>query len=184
MWQASWQKALRQTALSLQARNRPPRVAVVGVGHELRGDDAAGLFLARAVRALDGCRLPAGVTTRLPLLVLETGPAPENYSGTLRRFMPDLVLLVDAADMGVAPGQVRWVDWRQLSCQSASTHALPLQFFAAYLMAELGCQVALLGIQPASLDLDAPLSAPVCEAVAALALTIEALWGTMGQRRA
>ena len=40
-------------------------------------------------------------------LCLSAGAAPENCTGLLRRFRPDLVLLVDAAEMGEAAGAVR-----------------------------------------------------------------------------
>jgi len=35
---------------------------------------------------------------------------------------------------------------------SASTHSLPLSMLANYLVLELNCQIAVLGIQPASID--------------------------------
>lgn len=99
------------------------------------------------------------------LLVIDAGPAPENVSGVLRRFKPDLVLVVDAAQMGDPPGSVRWLPWQETIGLSASTHTLPIHMFGTYLTQELGCEVALLGIQPAQNALDAPLSPEVAAAV-------------------
>jgi hydrogenase 3 maturation protease len=97
--------------------------------------------------------------------VVEAGPAPENCTGPIRRFTPDLVILVDAADMEEAPGTVRWLDWQEATGLSASTHSLPLSFFARYLTTESGAAVALLGIQPQQIDFGTRLSDPVRRAV-------------------
>jgi len=149
-----WQASLNQT---LRQRSNPPRVAVVGVGHELNGDDAAGLAVVRALKsALSPCDR---------VLLVDAGPAPENTTGLLRQFAPDLVLLIDAAQMDEPPGGVRWLCWQETTGISASTHTLPLHMLAQYLVAEFGCEVALLGIQPAANAINAPLSAVVEDAV-------------------
>jgi hydrogenase 3 maturation protease len=137
---------------------RDLRVAVVGVGHALRGDDAVGLVAAR-------CLFEALPAESASLLVLEAGPAPENHTGALRRFEPDLVLFVDAAGLEAEPGAIRWVDPEEITGLGASTHSLPLSTLAAFLTAQLGCVVALLGIQPGGTGIGAPLSPPVAAAV-------------------
>ena len=143
--------------------SRPPRVVLVGIGQELRGDDGAGLEVGRRLlRRLRLHRRAGPRSSGTALLVVEGGPAPENCTGLIRRFAPDLVLLVDAADMQEAPGTIRWLDWRDSTGWSASTHGLPPYMFARYIMAECGCPVALLGIQPLDNSLGAPLS-PVVE---------------------
>jgi hydrogenase 3 maturation protease len=114
----------------------------VGVGNEQRRDDAAGVMIARRLASL----------STGSFLILEAGHAPENATGSLRRFAPDSVLLVDAAEMGEPPGTVRWVEMEDISGMSASTHTLPLSMLAEYLRLELGCEVLLLGLQPASMD--------------------------------
>jgi hydrogenase 3 maturation protease len=132
------------------------RVAVVGVGQLLRGDDAAGVVVARRLRAR---QLPP------EWLVVDAGPSPENCTGPLRAFRPDLVVFVDAAEMGERPGAVRWLDPRDAEGCGASTHSLPLNVVADYLAAELGCEVRLLGVQPAGDELGASFSPAVRRAV-------------------
>jgi len=99
------------------------------------------------------------------LLILDAGPAPENQTGPLRRFAPDLVILVDAARMEVSPGVVRWLAWEETTGLSGSTHTLPPATLATYLTAELGCEVALLGIQPTAVEFEASLSPAAEQAV-------------------
>jgi hydrogenase 3 maturation protease len=136
---------------------RPARVAIIGVGNELNGDDAAGV---RVVRDL-ARQLPAtpGV------LLIDGGAAPENFTGPIRRFRPDLVIEVDAAAQDQPPGAVALVDWRDADGFSASTHTLPPTVLATFLTRELGCGVALVGIQPQHLDFGVPMSPAVVEAV-------------------
>ena len=164
MSSSSWQISL--AAVLQTTRNEPAsRVAVLGVGQELRGDDAAGLVVVRELM------------TRLPtvdnLLLLDTGPAPEAFTGRLREFGPDWVLFVDAADMDAEAGTVAWISDEEITGLSASTHTLPVSVMAKYLLAQFGCKIALLGIQPAQTELEAPLSAPVAQAVAAVAAAFE-----------
>lgn len=158
MSNSSWRA---QLAARIQPRannpGQPPRTALVGIGNELNGDDAVGILAVRALRARLG--------DQPHLLLVEGGLAPENFTGPLRRFAPEWVILIDAAEMGCEPGAVAWVDWRQVDGLSASTHSLPPTVLGQYLMAELGCQLGLIGIQPGGLEFDAPLSPAAAWAV-------------------
>lgn len=91
-------------------------------------------------------------------IAIDGGPIPENASGPLRKFSPDLVILVDAADLGKLAGSVEWLEAEMIDGMSASSHTLPLSVLGKYLEAELHCQIAYLGIQPTQLDFAAPLS--------------------------
>jgi hydrogenase 3 maturation protease len=136
------------------------RLAVVGVGRAGRGDDGAGPALcAQLARSWRGCD---------DRLALDAGIAPENVGGALRRFQPDVVLIVDAANMGESPGAVRRLTEDQILGCSASTHTVPLGLVARYLSESLGCQVRVLGLQ-ADRFADGPLSDPVRRSVARLA---------------
>jgi hydrogenase 3 maturation protease len=137
----TWQESLHQWIA------RQNRVAILGIGNPLRSDDAAGVLVARRLadsallRDLDW------------VLVIEAGHAPENATAGLRRFGPQVVLLIDAAEMGEAPGTIRWVDMEEIDGMSASTHTLPLSMLAKYLILELGCEVKILGIQPQTTEI-------------------------------
>jgi len=147
----SWKNSLSQAILSLQQADRLPRIVVMGVGHELRGDDAAGLLVARGLlNHLPEDYEKIAPSLRPALLVIEAGAAPENFTSRVRHYHPDLVILVDAADFKAHPGTIRWLDWRETEGLSASTHTLPLHLVGQYLSQEVGCDVALLGIQPAA----------------------------------
>ena len=155
----SWRNLLQTTLSRLTAdAEGPPRTAVVGVGHELRGDDAAGCAVAHTLAPL--------AEAHSHVLVLDAGAAPENQLGPLRRFGPDLVIFVDAAQMGERAGTVRWFSPDETTGVSASTHTLPPAVIAQFLELELGCEVALIGIQPEQNALGTPMSAAVQPAIA------------------
>jgi hydrogenase 3 maturation protease len=140
------------------------RVAVMGIGNELNGDDAAGVLSARALSAsLKGSA--ANTESDPNLLVIEAGAAPENFTGPLRRFQPDLVLLIDAADLDSTPGTIEWIDIQDADGLSASTHTLPPSVFATFLINELNCQVAVMGIQVKQVEFDQPPSSEILATV-------------------
>lgn len=98
-------------------------------------------------------------------IAIDGGPIPENATGPLRKFSPDFVILVDAADLGKPAGSVEWLEADMIDGMSASSHTLPLSVLGKFLEAELHCQVAYLGIQPAQLEFAAPLTREVRRSV-------------------
>jgi hydrogenase 3 maturation protease len=153
------------------------RVAIVGIGNELNGDDAAGVLVARKLlrkkEALEKAVSAPGPDTRQlvheNVLIIDAGPVPENFSGILRRFHPELVILVDAADMKDRGGSFALVDVQDVDASGGSTHIQPLSLFANFLIEEIGCQVVFLGIQPVSLDYCSPISGQVKRTIAKIA---------------
>ncbi|MBI5543173.1 MAG: hydrogenase 3 maturation endopeptidase HyCI [Deltaproteobacteria bacterium] len=139
---------------------------MLGVGSELRGDDFAGVLVARAVEAW---RKKAKVEH---LAGFEGFSAPENLTGAIARFRPSHVLMVDAAHLGLEPGTVRVLDPEQITGVSFSTHMLPAPIFLGYLSQTTGCRTLVVGIQPTQTDVLGPLSAPVKRAVKAVAQTV------------
>ena len=145
-------------------------MAVLGVGNELNGDDAAGVLAARWLKeeVKSFTRKPTGEalsTTEKSggenVLVLEGGLAPENFTGVLRLFRPELLLLIDAVWFEGRPGAIIVLDGAQATGMGASTHMQPLSNLSQFLVKEMSCEVHVLGIQPLQLDFDRPLSPPV-----------------------
>ncbi len=141
-------------------------VAVVGIGSELRGDDAAGLLVIRELRAAGRAARPARADGRARprLRLFEGGTAPENLTGVIRRCRPSHVLLVDAAGLGRAPGEVRLVAPDEIIGLSLSTHALPLKLLCDYLARSHPCKIVLIGIQPGRTDFGAGVSGEIRQA--------------------
>jgi hydrogenase 3 maturation protease len=151
-----WKTQLREK-LKLLADNSDSRLAVLGIGNELNGDDSAGNWVAR--------KLSERLKSQPNLLIMDCGAIPENASGPLRRFCPDMILMVDAADLVEDPGTIQFVELDQVRGFSASSHSLPLSVLGRFLMEEFHCEIALCCIQPQSLEFEAGLSDPVKMAV-------------------
>ncbi len=127
----------------------------MGVGSDLRGDDVAGVLVARRLAAWAkraGCdRLAAFMG----------GAAPENFTGEIVRFEPDLVALVDAAHLGQEPGAVALIPPESVGGMAFSTHMLPVPIFLDYVAARTGARSLVLGIDIVRKDVLAPVSPPV-----------------------
>jgi hydrogenase 3 maturation protease len=156
MLPSSWQTSL---PLRVTPQNNLPRIAVLGIGNSLRSDDAAGPLVARG---LMDSRLMQSFDS---FLVIDAGHAPENATAGLRRFAPQIVILIDAAEMGEAPGTIRWIRVEEIDGMSASTHTMPLSMLSKYLILELDCEVNILGVQPQSTEIGESVSADVLQAV-------------------
>jgi hydrogenase 3 maturation protease len=136
------------------------RISILGTGNGLREDDRIGLVVTdRLSLLLSGTELP----NRL-VQIIKGYEVPENYTGEIRRFKPDLVLIIDAAIEKFRPGEIFFVDPSSIVSEDISTHRIPLSALVKYLEAELSCRVSILGIQPTSMDLGERLSTPVYRA--------------------
>jgi len=142
------------------------RTIVIGVGNALRGDDAAGLQVARrlAARGVAGVHEAPGETASLMELW-------KNAAG---------VLLADAAQSGAAAGTVTRLDASRVPLPAAflhcSTHAFGVAE-AVELSRSLGSlppRIIVFGIEGASFEHGAPLSPEAEAGVAVAAAMIEA----------
>lgn len=132
------------------------RVAVIGVGSGMWGDDAAGVEVVRGLRK----RLRSPNT-----LLIEGGVAPENFTSDIKRFKPSHVVFIDATDFGSEPGDVILAEPEAIVGQTISTHKIPLSFLASYLRDQTGAKIMLLGIQPARARMGAEMSEPVRDSI-------------------
>jgi hydrogenase 3 maturation protease len=149
------------------------RLAVLGVGSVLRADDAAGMEVVRRMEEQNQSLPPA-----VRFFAGET--APENFSGSIKRFAPSHLLIVDAADVGLYPGEFADIDPADVGGPSFLSHMLPLKIMVDYLAAETGARVTLLGIQYRTLEFDGPMCAEVEAAVQKVCGALEGICHTCG----
>jgi hydrogenase 3 maturation protease len=121
----------------------------------MMGDDGAGALLVQKMQ-------------QMPLddwEVVNGGSVPENVLHRVREMAPDRVLVVDAADMDLTPGSIRFIPDEKLNDPFLlTTHALPLTFLIEALR-EFVLKVDLLGIQPEVVAFGYPISESVRQAV-------------------
>lgn len=170
----TWSELITQTLNELGCIENLS-IAIVGIGYEYGGDDAAGTAVAQTLIE----KYSLEINQRF--LIINSGVAPENFTGTLRRFKPDVVILVDSAQMDEEPGTIQWLNWRDTSGMASVTHSLPPYMLAQYLSAEVGCEVYLLGIQPATNQFGSVMSQEVAQAVGEISQTLANLVIIPGQ---
>lgn len=117
------------------------RVVILGVGNSLRGDDGFGPLVA------------ARLAGRLSCPVLDCGSVPENFTGKVLALWPDVVVVLDAAELGASPGELRLVPGADAAGSGFSTHAAGLDAFFGYLKDRCGAQGWLLAAQAGSVAL-------------------------------
>ncbi len=127
------------------------RRVLVALGNPLRRDDGVGLKVAELLQDSAWEVIPAG-------------SSPENVASLVARHRPDVLVVVDAAEMGLPPGEVRVLPHEEAPMMTGSTHALPLSFFLELWRGQAG-EVVLIGIQPADRGIGEGLT-PEAEAAA------------------
>ena len=83
------------------------------------------------------------------LCLIECETVPESFMQEIVDLKPSHVLLIDAAILGLKPGETRLVFPEQVTDFPAiTTHVLPLRIFCEYVTKMAGAKIALLLIEP------------------------------------
>jgi len=144
------------------------KVAIIGVGNPLRGDDAAGPYvtslLEQHVRG----------NARDNFLVVNAESAPENFLGTIVNFNPDVVIFIDAVEARSKPGSVIISSIDALEdTVTISTHKVSLKAIGKYLVASTKVKgIYMIGIQVKNVEMGAPMSSPVKKSCEKLSATL------------
>jgi hydrogenase 3 maturation protease len=118
-------------------------VVVAGIGNEIRKDDFVGV---KVVRDLEG-KVPKSVH------LIECETVPESFMDEIVDYKPSHVLLIDAAILGLNPGEVRLYDpCKVKDVPPISTHSLPVRVFCDYVTELTNAKIALLLIEPKDTD--------------------------------
>ncbi|ATG15974.1 hydrogenase maturation peptidase HycI [Providencia alcalifaciens] len=141
--------------LLLSENPSPVQNLMLAVGNSMMGDDGAGpmLFDLMQQTPIDGW------------VAINGGSSPESVSHQVRALKPQRLLIVDAADIGLAPGEIRVIDPDDIAEMFImSTHNLPLNFLIDQLKADVG-EIIFLGIQPDLVGFYMPMNDKVIAAV-------------------
>ena len=134
---------------------------VLGIGNRLGGDDAAGTCV---VDILNQRFHRAKDPPPTEIIAIDTGTAPESYTSVIRRQRPDLLILIDAADMGLPPGSLRIIAPEKIDILSFSTHGIPIPMFVSYVRKFCG-KVLIIGVQPEQTEIGKGVSKSVHKSV-------------------
>ena len=140
------------------------------VGNSMMGDDGAGPLLAEKCAAA-----PKGNWG-----VIDGGSAPANDISAIREVRPTRLLIVDATDMGLNPGEIRIIDPDDIAEMfMMTTHNMPLNYLIDQLKEDIG-EVIFLGIQPDIVGFYYPMTQPIKDAVEPVYQRLEGWEGNGG----
>jgi hydrogenase 3 maturation protease len=154
---AHWQTRLTDEIRAAQ------RIVVLGVGNPDKGDDGAGPCCVELIKSA----LPNRTAERM--LVLNGREVPESQTGPIRKYGPELTIIVDAALGGHESGGIFIVDRDKIADTGISTHQISLLYLVRYLEESIGSRVTVVGIEPESMAEGAPMSAAALRAAEILA---------------
>ena len=110
------------------------------VGNRDGGDDAVGPYIADKLKEL-----------KHDFVVIDCGIIPENFTADVKKYNPNVVVIIDAVEMNLKPGEIRMIEGRKISEMTVSTHGIPISVLMKYL-GQYVDQVILIGIQPAQMS--------------------------------
>lgn len=147
------------------------KLVVLGVGNELRGEDAAGILVARILKRFNGERFEA----------LECGVSVEECLDHAFGKKPSHLLIIDAFPDG---GRLMLLDPSDLESRTpVSTHAVPLPLLLEALGKPADMRVKILGVGVESFELGSTVSGELLRIVGEIAGAISeaaALLGLLG----
>jgi hydrogenase 3 maturation protease len=128
------------------------KIVVAGIGNPIRRDDFVGV---KIVQDLEG-----KVSKNVCLIECET--VPESFMQEIVDLKPSHVLLIDAAVLGLKPGETRLVFPEQVAdFPAVTTHMLPLRIFCEYITKMTETKIALLLIEPENTEFEEGLTPEV-----------------------
>jgi hydrogenase 3 maturation protease len=111
-------------------------ILILCIGNQEGGDDGIGPYIAKRLKddsSQDN--------------VLDCGTIPENYTGVIKRQKPKTLIIIDAAEMNLHPGEIRIIPREKLATMHFSTHGIPLSVLIKYLEKDVP-HIIFIGIQP------------------------------------
>ncbi len=119
------------------------KVVVAGIGNAIRFDDFVGVKIIQD--------LEDKVSNKVHLIECET--VPESFMDEIVELKPSHVLLIDAAVLGLRPGDVRLYNVEKVAnIPAISTHTLPIRIFCEYIKQMTKTKISLLLIQPENVE--------------------------------
>ncbi len=107
------------------------------IGNKDGGDDSVGPYIADQLKK----------EKNKDIFVIDAGTAPENYTGNVKKINPEILIIIDAIDMDLKPGDIRIVPRKKIGVMHVSTHGIPISVLVKYLEKYVK-KILIIGIQP------------------------------------
>lgn len=110
---------------------------ILCIGNRYGGDDGIGPYIADQIKSEES----------IDFVVLDCGTVPENFTSVVKRLSPKNLIIVDAVEMNLDPGEIRIIPKGKIGVMHISTHGIPLSVLIDY-FEHFVKNIFIIGIQP------------------------------------
>jgi hydrogenase 3 maturation protease len=98
-------------------------LVILCIGNKYGGDDGIGPYIAKNLlnKKKDN------------FYVIDSGTNPENYTSIIKKLNPKILIIIDAVQMDLKPGDIRIIDKEKIGVMHLSTHNIPISLLINYL---------------------------------------------------
>lgn len=129
------------------------KVVIMGMGNILRGDDGLGPLLVERLK------------DKLNAVCMNAETAPENYLGKIEKINPDTLIIIDAVDLNLVPGDYAILKPEDLLKTGFTTHDISPLMLVEYLRTKIKAETYVLGVQPQKIGIGDEISERVKKAL-------------------
>ena len=110
------------------------------IGNKYGGDDGVGPYIAAQLK-----------NNNSTYSVLNCETIPENYTSYVKLNNPKKLIIIDAAEMNLKPGEIRIITKEKIGVMHISTHGIPISILIKYLEQYVK-NIVFIGIQPKTMS--------------------------------
>jgi hydrogenase 3 maturation protease len=98
-------------------------LVILCIGNKYGGDDGVGPYIAKNLINKKNDKF----------YTIDSGTSPENYTSVIKKLNPKILLIIDAVQMDLIPGDIRIIDKEKIGVMHLSTHNIPISLLINYL---------------------------------------------------
>lgn len=132
------------------------KIVFVGLGNELRGDDASGIVFLNKLKLQEPIKNSH---------FINAGTNPENHLDNIIQHDPELVVFIDSAEMNCNSGEIKFIDEKDITNYEFSTHSYSILLLKEFLINQKPMEILFIGIQPHDTSFKNGLSEPVKKSI-------------------
>ena len=110
---------------------------ILCIGNKYGGDDGIGPYVAEKLKK----------EKISDMSVIDCGTNPENYTSVIKSIRPKKLIIIDAVEMNLKPGEIRLIKKEKIGVMHISTHNIPISLLINYLEKYVD-EIMFIGIQP------------------------------------
>ena len=132
------------------------KIIILGVGNSLKRDDWIGCYATKIFKR---------ELRSKNIQFIIGGVSPEAWAEKIARAKPTKVVILDAVDMNLKPGQTRVIDLTEIRQTLPNTHRPSLRILIDYLRKNTDAVIKFIGIQPKNVNFGERMSKEVKNAI-------------------